>query len=141
MSDCVFCEIVAGRRPSSVVLENETVLAFVDGRQAVEGHVLVIPKSHCPDIYALSDEDGAAVMAALTRVARAVRDALEPPGMSLWQSNGEAAFQEVPHVHFHVHPRLRDDGLLRVYPRRLDEMPTDARDALARRIRSHLERL
>ena len=56
-------------------------------------------------------------MGMLSRVTRAVGRAFPNEGLSIWSSIGEAAFQEVPHLHFHVHPRLRGDGVLKVYPR------------------------
>lgn len=138
MSDCVFCDIVAGARGASRVLETDAAIAFMDLRQANRGHVLVIPRDHVPDVFALSDETGAALMAAVVRVARAVRDSCPQQGLSIWQSNGPAAHQEVPHVHFHVHPRLLDDGLLRVYPERPERPARPELDELAARIRRAL---
>jgi histidine triad (HIT) family protein len=116
MSDCVFCGIISGARPSALVAEDDAAVAFLDIRQAVSGHVLVVPRRHTPTIYELSPEDGAALMSLAVRVARAVRDTLEPEGMNLWQSNGAVAGQEVDHVHLHVHPRRTDDGMWHLYP-------------------------
>ena len=62
MAECVFCAIVAGDEPASVVLEDELTLAFLDLRQFHPGHVLVIPKEHVADVRGLDDELGAAVM-------------------------------------------------------------------------------
>jgi histidine triad (HIT) family protein len=67
-------------------------------------------------------------------VARAVRDAVQPQGMNIWQSNGEAAGQEVFHLHVHVLPRAAGDGMLRVYPRRPDYPPRAQLDELAAEI-------
>lgn len=116
---CVFCQIIAGDLPSHTVYENESVLAIMDLRQANPGHVLVIPKLHVPMIYELPADIGADIMACVIEMSKAVKDAFDAEGMSIWQSNGECAGQEVPHVHFHVHPRKPGDGLLRVYPERL----------------------
>jgi len=69
---CVFCEIVAGREPASIVWEDARAIAFMDLRQPNPGHVLVIPRAHIVDILALDDETGAALMAGTARVARAV---------------------------------------------------------------------
>ena len=77
-------------------------------------------------------------MATLVRVTRAVATAFTSEGISLWHSIGEAAFQEVPHLHIHIHPRFKSDGVLRVYP---DSPPTPekrARDDYAKRIREHI---
>lgn len=137
---CPFCAIVSGVAPASVILDDGKVLAFMDWRQAVPGHVLVIPRRHVPDIYTLADDEAAAVMQATVRVARALRAAYDPPGLNLWQSNGEAGGQEVFHFHLHVHPRRVDDGLLRVYP---DGVPprsgADQRAAIARALKARLD--
>ena len=101
---CVFCEIAAGREPASVVWEDARAIAFLDLRQPSPGHVLVIPSAHIADILALHDETGASLMAGTTHVARAVANTLNPDGINVWQSTGEAAGREVFHLHFHVMP-------------------------------------
>ena len=116
-SRCVFCEIVKGTKDARVVYESDYVIGMIDPRQANPGHVLVIPKAHFPDIYALSEEAGSEIMKAMILLSRTVRKAFEPDGLSIWQSDGRGAHQEIPHVHFHIHPRKINDGLLRVYPR------------------------
>ena len=137
--DCPFCAIVQGRAPVSLVAETERAVAFVGYRQVVPGHVLVVPRAHVENIYALEAEDAAAVMTLAARVARALRAAFDPPGLNLWQSNGDAGGQEVPHFHLHVQPRRYDDGLLRIYP--ADVPPPEARellDQLTQLIRPHI---
>ena len=137
--DCAFCAIVAGRAPSSVVHADARVVAFLDLRQAHRGHVLVVPRTHVPRVHLLDADDAAALMQAAVRIAGAVEAVFAPEGLSLWQSNGEAAFQEVDHVHLHVHPRWLGDGLLDVYPR---GVPTPAArgdlEALADKLRAAL---
>lgn len=135
---CPFCAIVAGRLEASIVAETPAAVAFLDLRQAVPGHVLVVPREHVETIFDLDPALAGELMALATRVARALRAALAPPGLNLWQSNGAAGGQEVPHVHLHVQPRQVGDGLMKVYPR---GVPAPARrealDALAARIRPH----
>lgn len=109
-------------------------------RQPRAGHVLVVPNRHVENVFELTDVDGAAVMTATRDVARAVRAAFEPEGLSLWQSNGPAAFQEVPHFHMHVMPRWEEDGLLRIYPQRLEQRTDRDLDAQADAIRGALRR-
>ena len=99
---------------------------------------MVVPNRHVENVFELTDADGAAVMAATSDVARAVRVAFEPEGLSLWQSNGPAAFQEVPHFHMHVMPRWKEDGLLRIYPQRLEQRTDGDLDAQADAIRGVL---
>lgn len=115
MIDCPFCAILAQRAPASIVAEDSTVIAFMDLRQPVPGHVLIVPRRHVPDIYDLTSDEGAAIMHLALRVAHAQRRAFDPQGMNLWQSNGEVAGQEVWHFHLHVAPRAAGDGLLRAY--------------------------
>ena len=136
---CPFCEIVAGRIDASVVAQTEHSLAFLDIRQAVPGHVLVVPHAHVEDIYAIDPMVAGDIMQVGVRVAHALREVFQPAGLNLWQSNGAAAGQEVPHFHLHVQPRRVADGLLRVYPQgvpspapraMLDEMALRVRHAL-----------
>jgi histidine triad (HIT) family protein len=114
---CAFCDIVAERTPATVVARDALTIAFLDLRQFHPGHVLVVPRAHLADVRDADEVTSAALMTSVARVARAVSDTFPNEGMSVWHSIGPAADQEVPHLHFHVHPRRLDDGLLRVYPR------------------------
>ena len=136
--DCAFCDIAAGSLAASIVCEDELTLAFVDLRQFHAGHTLVIPRKHLPDVRNLEPAIGAALIATLARVTRAVAAAFPNEGLSIWHSIGEAACQEVPHLHFHVHPRFRGDDLLRVYPRSPATPDQQTRDRYAALIRQHL---
>ena len=111
---CVFCEIVAGTRRAHVVLETPTVLAFMDQyRQGTTpAHVLVIPRAHVENIYGVNDALGADLFAAHARVARGVKRAFAPPGITTWSSNEAGAGQEVMHFHLHVFPGKARVGLL-----------------------------
>lgn len=137
--ECVFCEILAARAPADIVYEDELTIAVIDPRQHNPGHVLVIPRVHVNDIMKLDERTAAAVMRTLVMIARAVDSAFPNEGMTVWHSIGPAAFQEVPHMHVHVHPRRIGDGLLRVYP----GIPTDAdrakRGQYAERVRLAVE--
>ena len=115
-TDCIFCDIVAGRLPATMVDADDLTVAFVDLRQFHPGHVLVIPREHVPDIRRASEPTAAAVLTMVARVSRAVEEAFPADGLSVWHSAGPGANQEVPHMHFHVHPRVQGDDLLRVYP-------------------------
>ena len=132
---CVFCEIIAGRAPADVIFEDALTAAFVDLRQFHPGHMLVVPKAHVADVRELDDRTGAALMATVSRVTRAVAEAFPHEGISLWHSIGPAAFQEVPHLHIHVHPRRWDDGFLRVYPGELPSSTAEERRRYADRLR------
>lgn len=92
-----------------------------------------------PDIYALNEATAAHLMRLAVRIAKALAADGRPDGLSLWQSNGAAAMQEVPHVHLHVHPRRHGDGLLDVYPSGLPvPVAREALQALAQRIAERL---
>jgi histidine triad (HIT) family protein len=135
---CVFCEIVGGRVPASVVYEDDLTMAFVDRRQFHPGHTLVIPREHVPDVRHISADTGTALMKTLAQVTRAVAAAFPNEGLSVWHSIGEAAFQEVPHLHFHIHPRFKGDHVLEVYPRSPATADQQTRDSYAKLIRHHL---
>jgi histidine triad (HIT) family protein len=136
---CPFCAIVAGQLEASVVAQTPTALAFLDLRQAVPGHVLVVPRQHVENIYEIEPAVAGEVMQLSVRVAHALRAEFNPPGLNLWQSNGAAGGQEVPHFHLHVQPRRIGDGLLRVYPHGLPALASrDALDRMAEHIRLSL---
>jgi histidine triad (HIT) family protein len=115
VADCAFCAIVAGESPASIVCEDALAVALMDLRQAVPGHVLVVPRRHVETLDRLDEDTAAHLMRVAVRIAVAMRQAFAPDGLSLWQSNGEGAHQEVPHVHLHLQPRRIGDGLLRIY--------------------------
>lgn len=136
--ECAFCKIAQGVYSASIVYEDELTMAFVDLRQFHPGHTLVMPKAHLRDVRELDAETGAALMATVSRVTTAVGAAFPNDGLSLWHSIGPAAFQEVPHLHIHIHPRRTGDDFLRVYPSNPDHPDKETRDAYAARIRERL---
>lgn len=131
--DCVFCKIVAGEIPSFKLFEDEATLAFMDINPASEGHALVIPKEHAPDLYAVSDEALARTSVTAKKVAAALARTLNPDGLNIVQCNGAAAAQSVMHFHVHVLPRVTDDGLAMNWGLKLGDI--DAIGRLAERIR------
>ncbi len=138
--DCIFCAILEGRAAASRVAEEADVVAFLDLRQPVPGHVLVVPRAHVETIYELAPDTAAALMRMAVRIAHALRAEFDPPGLNLWQSNGDAGGQEVPHVHLHVQPRRHRDGLFRMYPHGLPAPAArSALDELAARLRPHCD--
>jgi histidine triad (HIT) family protein len=101
----VFAKILRGEIPSVKVYEDERTLAFMDVMPQAEGHTLVIPREAAENIFDLSPEGAAAMMATTRKVAGAVKKGLGAPGIMLAQLNGAAAGQSVFHVHFHIIPR------------------------------------
>jgi histidine triad (HIT) family protein len=116
MSNCVFCRIVAREIPATVVHEDEHTLAFMDLGQVNPGHVLVAVRAHAENLYGLNDAQAGAVLRAAARVARAIRDAFGPEGLSVYQANGKAAGQTVFHYHVHLVPRYEGDGMALTWP-------------------------
>ena len=134
MSDCVFCRIVAGQIPSTKVYEDEHALAFMDLGQVNPGHVLVAVKKHAENLYALDDAQAAAVARACLKVARAIRGAFTPEGLSVYQANGKPAGQTVFHYHVHLLPRHAGDGMELIWP--VKNPPREKLEEYAAKIRA-----
>ncbi len=108
-ADCVFCRIVSGSS-ASVVYRDDEVMAFMDTRPVNPGHVLVIPTRHYASLADVPERIGARRFVVAQRVASALRaSGLRCEGINLFLADGEAAFQEVFHVHLHVFPRFAGD--------------------------------
>ncbi len=138
MTDCVFCKIVAKQIPATVVHEDELTLAFMDIGQVNPGHVLVALKAHAENLYALDEAQAAAVARSCARVARAIRDAFSPGGLSVYQANGKPAGQTVFHYHVHLLPRQEGDGMELTWP--VKNPPRERLEEYAARIRARLAR-
>jgi len=108
--ECVFCRIIAGELPAEKVYEDGDVVAFMDISPVAKGHTLVVPKAHSDPITETPDAVLAKVIAVVRKVARAQFQTLKADGVSVSQANGQAAGQEVPHIHFHVIPRFEGSG-------------------------------
>jgi histidine triad (HIT) family protein len=109
--DCIFCKIVAGQVPATVVDEDERTMSFMDINPATRGHALVIPRAHAEDLLSIDPAELAAVTASAQRLAARMRERLEAPGVNVINSCGSAAWQTVFHFHLHVIPRYEDDPL------------------------------
>jgi histidine triad (HIT) family protein len=113
VSGCIFCRIVAGEAPASLVHRDELVSAFMDSRPVTPGHVVVIPNEHVVSTYDLPDATADRLFAVARRLARALRrtDSIRTDGTNLFVADGQA-IQTVSHAHLHVIPRLRNDGFV-----------------------------
>jgi histidine triad (HIT) family protein len=109
--DCIFCKILAGELPSSVVDEDEHTVAFLDIAPATRGHALVVPREHVADLLSASPEDLRAVIVASQRLAARMKERLGADGVNLVNSCGAVAWQTVFHFHMHVIPRYEGDPL------------------------------
>ncbi len=139
MSICIFCDIIAGRAPASIVYEDDQVIAFMDIFPINPGHTLVVSKRHAARLSQLDADTAAHMMTVAQRIAQAIyQSPIRAEGINLTLADGRAAGQEVPHVHLHVIPRYRGDGFhctrsggLRQPPRQqLDETAAQIRQAL-----------
>ncbi|MEA2143343.1 MAG: histidine triad family protein [Solirubrobacteraceae bacterium] len=109
--DCLFCKIVAGEIPATVIAEDERTVAFMDINPATRGHALVIPRVHARDVHEIDPEDLEAVAVAAQAVAGRAIERLGAAGVNLLNSSGAAAWQTVFHFHMHVIPRYEGDPL------------------------------
>ena len=109
--DCLFCKIVAGELPSTIIDEDERVIAFMDINPATRGHALVVPRNHARDLLEIGQVDLAATVLGAQRLARRASERLGADGVNLINSCGAPAWQTVFHFHVHVIPRYADDPL------------------------------
>lgn len=133
---CVFCAIVAGRAPASVVWSDDDVLAFLSLQQHRPGHTLVIPKRHFATIYDLDEALAGPLLTVTARLARVVKREFRPDGILIRQNNEAAAGQIVFHVHIHVIPR--EAGALYAGTERPKPSPREDLDGYAARLRGAL---
>src|ERR1700759_2068451 len=109
--DCIFCKIIAGELPASIIDEDERTISFMDIAPATRGHALVIPREHSADLLSIGEQDLTAVIVAAQRLARRAKERLGADGVDLLNSCGAVAFQTVFHFHMHMIPRYEGDGL------------------------------
>jgi histidine triad (HIT) family protein len=131
---CVFCEIVAGRLPASVVAKEAQATAFLDARPLFKGHVLVVPNAHIetlPELTELGPLFGLA-----QRISGALPKALGAQGSFVAVNN--VVSQSVPHLHIHVVPRTKGDGLKGFFWPRTKYASDEERDTFAARIAASL---
>ncbi len=136
MTGCVFCRIVAREIPASVVHAEEHAVAFMDLGQVNPGHVLVAARAHVENLFGLEASQAAAITGVTVRVARAIRGAFAPQGLSVYQANGKAAGQTVFHYHVHLVPRYENDGMALTWP--VKNPPREKLEDYAAKLRSAL---
>ena len=122
--DCIFCKILVGELEVSLVYRDETCAAFMDIQPINPGHLLVIPIRHAAYLSELKEEEGAHIFRVAQRLAAALRSSgVKCEGVNLFLADGEAAMQEVFHVHLHVIPRYGGDGFGLKFPRTYFQKP------------------
>ena len=136
MADCLFCRIVAGEESAHRVFEDETCVAFLDTRPLFHGHTLLAPRDHHETLWDLPDELVAPLFANAKTLSLAVRDAMDAQGAFVAMNN--VVSQSIPHLHVHIAPRNRKDGLRGFFWPRTKYRDDEQAAAVAAAIRAEL---
>lgn len=137
MLECPFCDIVRGNGPAFELYRDDHSVAFLDINPAVDGHTLVATTHHYPTLLEMDAGVVGPFFETVQRVATGVRDAFDADGVSVFQSSGSAAGQDVFHAHAHVLPRYDDDGITLAPPR--SSLSSEEGERTADRIRNSLD--
>ncbi len=105
---CIFCDIIAGKIPSSKVYEDDDVLAILDVSQVTYGHTLVMPKKHYANILESDEDTVVKCSKVISRLSKQIVKNTGAVGCNVLNNCGEVAGQTVPHLHFHIIPRYSD---------------------------------
>jgi histidine triad (HIT) family protein len=137
VADCVFCAIVSGGAPATFIHQDDLVVAFMDIRPVQPGHILVVPRTHAQLMPALDDAILFRMWSVANDLNRALRaSALPVEAVSVYVADGEAAGQEVAHVHIHLIPRHAHDGFGFRFPPGYGALPArTALETIAEQIR------
>jgi Diadenosine tetraphosphate (Ap4A) hydrolase and other HIT family hydrolases len=108
---CIFCKIIAGEIPSYKIYEDDNAFAFLDIKPVNPGHVLVIPKKHYQNMEEIPDSDLQALILVVKKIGAALKNKLGVIGYNIHENNDLIAGQAVPHLHFHIIPRIETDCL------------------------------
>jgi len=135
-TECVFCQIAAGALPADVIFADQRVVAFLDARPVFKGHTLVVPRPHLATFAALDPETLGALFATAQRISAAVESGLQADGTFV--AMNDKISQSVPHVHVHVVPRRRKDGLRGFFWPRVRYQDAAEQSDYAARIRTAL---
>jgi len=138
--NCPFCTIAQGNEPGTrEVYRDDQTVAFFPKEPATLGHTLVVPTKHMATIWDVDTNTAQALTNTVHRICLAAREALNPEGLNIIQSNGDAATQTVPHLHVHVVPRWTGDAIGNIWPPS-PYLSDEAKDRAALRIRSATQR-
>ncbi len=111
MDDCIFCKIIKGEIPSYKIYEDDMTFAFLDIARDSYGHTLIIPKKHCSNVLDCDNEYLEAVSKTVKKIAVHYTRDCGFDGVNILNASGESAQQTVFHLHFHIVPRKKDDGI------------------------------
>ncbi|MHA1266097.1 MAG: HIT family protein [Candidatus Helarchaeota archaeon] len=133
MTNCVFCEIIAGRKMANKIYEDKEVLSFLDHRPIRLGHTLVIPKKHYETILDIPDEELAYLIQIVKKLAKHIKFCLNATGLRISNNNYPSARQIVPHLHFHIIPTM-GQAPFKLNLKRIEVSPIDL-ESLAQKLR------
>ena len=141
-ADCVICKLLAGELEVSMVHQDDLCSAFMDIQPVNRGHVLVVPNRHTAEVPGLTEAESARLLVLAQRINAALRKSgLKCQGVNFFLADGEAAGQEVFHVHLHIFPRFTKDGFGLILPSDYGKQPSRRNlDETAALIRMHLEK-
>ena len=134
--NCIFCEIIQGKRKGHFIYEDENYVAFLDRYPIDKGHSLVMPREHYELVTEMNSEKVGELFSKVPKIAKAVVNTIKADAFSLAQNNGSAAKQIVPHVHVHIIPRFSDKGT--IWTKR-DIASDDELEILAEQIRKMIK--
>src|SRR5699024_4399853 len=134
--DCLFCKIIDGELPSAKVYEDDYVYAFMDISQVTEGHTLVIPKKHTPNIYETDENTAKECFVRITIVANAIKQSFNPVRLNIINNKDILAYQNVIHLHLHLSQRYNEnDGLNVEWEMKRDDYSQEDLNDLAKKIK------
>jgi len=133
---CIFCDIASGKLPASLVYDRDDFLAFLDKKPLFHGHVLLVPRVHVAAMTDLPGESAAKIFPVAQSIARAVETAMGAEGTFVAINNKVS--QSVPHLHMHIVPRKKGDGLKGFFWPRSKYASDVEMDDVAARIRERL---
>lgn len=111
MKECIFCRIISGEIPSGKIYEDEWTVAFMDTAGDVDGHILVVPKTHRKNILDCDENNLMRLMKTVKRISGHLVAHCGYTGVNLLNASDESAGQSVPHFHIHIIPRKAGDGI------------------------------
>lgn len=111
MNTCIFCQIVRGEKPAKIIYENENVLCFLPKEIGVYGHTLIVPKQHVQDLYDIPADLLCKLTEVVQLLAKEYTSKIGSTGVNILHASGKDGQQSVPHFHFHLFPRFKDDGI------------------------------
>ena len=113
-ANCLFCKILQGEIPSKKVFESEKTYAFLDIFPVSPGHTVIVPKDHYYNILDMPEKDIAGFFLDLKKIAQLLKEKLHLDGFNILQNNFPAGGQVIPHCHYHIIPRMQNDGKMKL---------------------------